>query len=349
MQAMPAPEPPEPLAPSGDPSPLNASVGPLRESLLAPRTTSESLEQTEQRPSVGVVVLTMLTMVINASNSAVFKHVQAQAPKYIFDCNVLCSTNLVGLLTLPLWFRRDLTPEKLKAVGWRRWLALLVGTLLFQVVGPFFFLKGLAGTSVAQAAVLARLDQVEFYAFALAFLGEKLVAWDAVANALTLLAVALTLTVGPLFGAPIALESSSILVIVSTFGYSGSLYVSKRFLTKVPIGIVSVFRLLVGTLGFHFYVLAVGGRDGLSRLFAPELWRYMSRRMVRGPCCWRHGTARRQGPRHRAYRMALGCSTHPGRSAWAAEKPDVRCRAAAVPESLRPARRDPKRPVALRV
>ena len=115
--------------------------------------------------------MTMVTMVINASNSAVFKHVQAQAPHVIFDCNVLCSTNLVGLLTLPIWFRRDLTPDKLRAVGCRRWLALLVGTLLFQVVGPFFFLKGLAGTSVAQAAVLARLDQVEFYVFALCLLG----------------------------------------------------------------------------------------------------------------------------------------------------------------------------------
>ena len=219
--------------------------------------------------------MTMVTMVINASNSAVFKHVQAQAPDVIFDCNVLCSTNLVGLLTLPIWFRRDLTPDKLRAVGCRRWLALLVGTLLFQVVGPFFFLKGLAGTSVAQAAVLARLDQVEFYVFALCLLGEKLNAWDAAANALTLLAVVLTLTVAPLFGTPIALDSSSILVIVSTFGYSGSLLVSKKFLTKVPIGIVSVFRLLVGTLAFHLYVLAVGGRDGLSRLFAPELWQHM--------------------------------------------------------------------------
>ena len=76
------------------------------------------------------------------------------------------------------------------AGGPMRALALLVGTLLFQVVGPFFFLKGLAGTSVAQAAVLARLDQVEFYIFALALLGERLSAWDATANALTLLAPA---------------------------------------------------------------------------------------------------------------------------------------------------------------
>lgn len=215
-------------------------------------------------------------MMINASNSAAFKYVQAQAPDVVTDCNVLCATNLIGLVTLPIFFRRDLTRHKARSVSRMQWLALFVGTLLFQVVGPFFFLRGLGGTSISQAAILARLDQVEFYVFAILLLREKCTVWDAAANGITLVAVIAAVVITPAFGLPLTLNASSVYVIMSTFGYSGSLLISKRFLASVPIGIVGTFRLLVGTLSFHGYVVAVHGNVGVDTLFAPSLWVHMA-------------------------------------------------------------------------
>ncbi len=249
---------------------VNASINrDLRSALL-------SDEQPAKPPSSmrGVAIL-LAAMVINASNSAAFKFVQGQAPDIVTSCNVLCSTNMIGLVTLPILFRRDLTLAKVRAIRVGQWLALLVGTLLFQVIGPFFFLKGLGTTSVSQAAILARLDQVEFYVFSLACLGEQCNGWDGAANLLTLVAVVIAIVISPAFGQPLSLDASSIYIIVSTFGYSGSLLVSKRYLTSVPVGIVGVFRLLVGTLSFHAYTITMGGGDGFINLYDARLWVHM--------------------------------------------------------------------------
>ena len=121
----------------------------------------------EQQTTTTTKVLLAIAMVINASNPAVFKRLQSMEPDYVYDCNVLCATNLIGLVTLPLIFRRDLTCANVRRLSARQWAALVAGTALFQVVGPFFFLKGLAGSSVAEAAILARLDSVEFYLLSL--------------------------------------------------------------------------------------------------------------------------------------------------------------------------------------
>jgi drug/metabolite transporter (DMT)-like permease len=254
----------------------NAGIG--SEALSGAGSTQSGPEAAGTPPqttTIAALCSLAVAMVINASNSAAFNSLNDHNSTLFMSCNVLCGTNLIGLLTLPIIFRRDLTANNVRRVTRQEWVAMFFGTLLFQVVGPFFFLEGLAETSISQAAILARLDQVEFYALSLIVLKEVVNRWDLAVNALTLLAVTLTIVVAPAFGEAVEMSSTSVFILVSTLGYSGSLTISKRFLTRVPIGIVAVFRLTVGTAAFHTYVLAVNPSQ-VGTLFSAEYWAQMA-------------------------------------------------------------------------
>ena len=118
-------------------------------------------------------------------------------------CNMLCGSNLIGLVTLPPLFRSDLTMKNIYAVRvlpfvrcvlfliffvhsflpsfslnvisffsiivqitrWQ-WLGLTVGTLLYSVGGPLLYYTAVETVPMPTVAILQRLESVEFLLWA---------------------------------------------------------------------------------------------------------------------------------------------------------------------------------------
>merc|ERR1711918_252632 len=63
-------------------------------------------------------------------------------------------------------------------------------------------------------------------------------------------------------------------IIIASLCFTGSLLISTRYLTDAPPGILTIFRLLVGTVSYHT-IAAARGRDQYSKLWDSTLWLHM--------------------------------------------------------------------------
>ena len=109
----------------------------------------------------------------------------------------------------------------------------------YSAAGPLLALKGLEMVDVPTAAVLQRIESLEFLLMARLFMGEEVTRWTLANAGLTAAGVLLALLSPPLFGARLEFGQGSVLILLAGLCYSSSLVISKRFLSPVPVGIVS--------------------------------------------------------------------------------------------------------------
>jgi len=132
--------------------------------------------------STGIgILLLIVSITIFSSNSAVYQwilkngtgHDDRNEAKQVFNpCYVNCGSNVIALLTLPIIFRHDLTRNNLQALTKVQMLILFISTLLYTVAGPFLMLSALQSVSIPTAAILQRLETVEFLMFSWLFLED---------------------------------------------------------------------------------------------------------------------------------------------------------------------------------
>jgi drug/metabolite transporter (DMT)-like permease len=66
-----------------------------------------------------------------------------------------------------------------------------------------------------------------------------------------------------------------ILAAIGAVALAVSTIISQQHLSKIPLGIYSVFRTALGTIIFFFLALIIYGRDHFTDMFSPFLWRWM--------------------------------------------------------------------------
>lgn len=182
---------------------------------------------------------------------------------------------MIGLAVLTPFFRKDLACSRLREVCKNEWAALMVSTLLYSVVGPWFDLQALTLVTVTTSAVLARFQSVLWFVLSIAVLKTPFNWWDATNTALTLLGIVLSIALIPAFGGRIDLGLGHLYVIISVTAYAFSLTIAKKWLKEVSIGLMVVFRLGLGTVAYHIMAFVQGNIDGLYELYSPRLWYYM--------------------------------------------------------------------------
>ena len=186
-----------------------------------------------------------MSVLIASSKDAVFKRIFTKSGHFN-ACNVLCGSNLIGLLTLPLIFKKDLTFAKLKQVKKRHWGIMFLATSLYSVLGPMFYLIGLQTSSVIDAAILSRLESLEFLILSTCFIPNSTLDLWAMINLLIILSGVVASIVTKPFFDPVTgyidVDKGALYIIAGGGCFVGSLLLTKRFLSDVPVGILGMFR-----------------------------------------------------------------------------------------------------------
>lgn len=76
-------------------------------------------------------------------------------------------------------------------------------------------------------------------------------------------------------GGKVTLNTGVLFLLLSGFGYVGSLFVLKAWLQGVPLGVLALFRVAVGTLFYHLLAYVQGSTTAEEALYDWHLWRCM--------------------------------------------------------------------------
>merc|ERR1711972_1039908 len=164
------------------------------------------------------------------------------------------------------------TCANMKAITKTQWFALIFGTICYSAVGPLLYLMALQSITIASAAILQRLESLEFLVLAILFMGEKVDCWSLTNTALTLVGILVALLSPPLFGQQLEFSQGFVLMVLSGFVFVASLFVTKKWLAGIPTGILAVLRLGLGTLIYHATALLRGSNLGLVDLYTKAYW-----------------------------------------------------------------------------
>lgn len=130
---------------------------------------------------------------------------------------------------------------------------MLLGCLLANVLGSVAYLQGLRLTSVPARAMTGRLESVDFLAASAWLLGDRYGGWVQVNASLTVLGV-VTAVVFPVVVEhhPMEGKVGYVYLVLGGWGYTLSLLITKKYLVHLPVGLLSLFKLSLGTILFHF-------------------------------------------------------------------------------------------------
>jgi len=202
-------------------------------------------------PGTVALVLSVLTF---SSNSSVFVLLKEQDEATFTPCNVLCATNTYGVVFMVLYlvvYKKSLTSDHVRNLTRTDLTALLVGSILYQVVGPYFFYIALNTLSVPAASIVQRLESLYFLFLSYVFLRAEVSKWALFSASLTLVGVLLATFWNSLVGKEASYPAGILYMILSGFAYSGSLLTTKKYLSQCNTGIVAITRSVVGMVIFH--------------------------------------------------------------------------------------------------
>jgi drug/metabolite transporter (DMT)-like permease len=126
----------------------------------------------------------------------------------------------------------------------RKWAIMFLATSLYSVLGPMIYLTGLQMSNIVDAAILSRLESLEFLLFATCIIPNSPIDLWAAINAFIILA-------GVGASSYTGVDEGDGYIILGGACFVGSLLLTKRFLSDVPVGILGMFRVSMGTIVYH--------------------------------------------------------------------------------------------------
>ncbi len=217
----------------------------------------------------------MAMLIFSASNS-VFVLLHGIDEEALNACSILCASNLVGLFLMLILFRNKLTLEVLLSISFYDWIWLFIGSFLYSCIAPYFILAGLSRISVDMVGILQRMESINILILGYFFkIGVKISHWGICNALLTLTGILLTL-ISPIFwGEKFEFSLGMLYVLIGGVSYSSSLIISMICIHRIPLPVVAVFRVSIGTLMFHIF-MAIMIQDYMwNELRNATLWLYM--------------------------------------------------------------------------
>lgn len=232
----------------------------------------KKVSEAEEDSFYGFVYL-FIAMAIFSSSSSAYYWLNHFDPEVFDQCTVLCASNMVGLLFVLVFYRHWLSLETFKSLSVSDWLWLFVGSLFYSVLAPYLFMSGLDTVTVADAAILSRMESINILVLAFVFLGQTVSRWAMLNALLTFAGIVLTLVSPAFFHQVASFSKGNILILASGWAYSLSLLISMKTLRTIPVAVVAIFRVAIGTIMFHLLVLVMKG-DSME-LYNYRLWTYI--------------------------------------------------------------------------
>jgi drug/metabolite transporter (DMT)-like permease len=226
------------------------------------------------RKYLGYFYLSLAMLIFSASNSA-FVLLHGIDEQALNACSILCASNLVGLFLMLILFRKKLTLEVLLTITKVDWMWLFIGSFLYSCIAPYFILTGLSRISVDMVGILQRMESINILILGYFFIGTKVSTWCVCNAFITFIGILLTVISPLFFGEKIEFSVGMLYVLLGGISYSSSLIISMLCIHRIPLAVVAVFRVSIGTLMFHIF-MAVMIQDYMwNELRNATLWLYM--------------------------------------------------------------------------
>ena len=250
-------------------------------------TQKPKIDPTESQK--GKIYLWLAILIFGAASAVVAKlvmigesaHLDGRNP--IAFCNLLFAGNVVAGVTLLAIFHSDWKLSKLKELTPKQWLIQLVLAGTSGALAPSLMFRAIEQTSVTNIVLIETIE-IPLGLFLAWLLFREKSSWSAVIGALlALIGVATTLWLemgqpgemmqqGQMRG---GIGRGEIYAITGTFLLVLGAELGRKQLQSIPLGVFSVFRNVVGSIIFFFFVLIMLGPGHFMDLFRPVLWGWM--------------------------------------------------------------------------
>lgn len=199
-------------------------------------------------------------------------------------CNVLFVGNLCALLVFMIIHWRQLSRETLRQLSSREWFGLVIVAILSGALAPGLIFQALAQTGVNNVVLVGRLEPPLALALSVWALRERVNVWEVVGAVAAFIGVTLTIVLQPpsptlmtmgmgVFS--IGIGVGELLAAAGAIALATATIISKKLLSRVPLGIYSIFRTALGTVVFFVAALVLYGSNHFMDAFSPFLWQWM--------------------------------------------------------------------------
>lgn len=250
----------------------------------------------------GQLYLWCAIIIFGAANSVTRRLTEIGAEHYIDGrnpisfCNVLFVGNLCALLVLLIVYGQQLKLSRLRQLNQQEWFNLTIASIIGGALAPGLIFQALAITDVNNVVLIGRLEPPLTLAFSVWLLRERVNFWEIIGAIVSFFGVFLTISLPGNFQAMaqmsnyFSLGEGEILTAIAAIALAGSTIIGKAKLSKVPLGIYSIYRTALGTVIFFFTALLLYGHNHFMDVFSPFLWKWM---LIYGPVivvvgqsCW---------------------------------------------------------------
>ena len=226
----------------------------------------------------GRFYLLIATLIFGAAN-AVTRQLHNLGTQHPVDgrnpisfCNSLFVGNLCALIALILIYHREWNVQTLRQITWKDWVSLTIVAILGGALAPALIFTALDLTNVNNVVLIGRIEPPIALALSVWLLRAKVNGW-VVAGAIAAFAgVVLTILLQQV---GISLGRGELMTAIAAVALAISAIISKVQLGRIPLGIFSTFRMLVGTVVFFVVVLKLYGPVHFVDVFSPFLWQWM--------------------------------------------------------------------------
>lgn len=234
----------------------------------------------------GQAYLWLAVLIFGASSAVTRKLTDIGAQNFVDGqnpislCNVLFVGNLCALLVLVMIYWRQWNRATLRQLSRQEWRSLVFLAILSGALAPGLIFQALALTQVTNVVLVGRLEPPLTLALSVWLLRDQVNGWGVMGAITAFIGVALTIFLQPVMenmmqmgGFPMGL--GELLAALGAIALAISTIISKKRLSKVPLGIYSIVRTGLGTIIFFFLALALYGHDHFMGVLSPFLWQWM--------------------------------------------------------------------------
>ncbi|MDJ0736064.1 MAG: DMT family transporter [Nostocaceae cyanobacterium] len=214
-------------------------------------------------------------------------------------CNLLFVGNICALLMLLLVYYRQLNIPNLKQISGQNWLNMGAAAILSGAIAPALIFMALDLTMVTNVVLIGRIEPPLALALSIFLLKERVDIWSIVGAIISLAGVVITVFLQTLWENMMSPEvfitvgQGEIMTAIAAISLAVSTIISKARLQQIPLGIFSVFRLILATIVLFCVVISFYGVNHFMDVASPFLWQWMliygGVIIVLGQLCWFNG------------------------------------------------------------
>jgi len=195
-------------------------------------------------------------------------------------CNVLFVGNICGLGIMLLIFYQEWRPNNLKKISRRDWINLTVISIVSGTLVPSLIFAALDSTNVTNVVLLSRLEPPIALVLSFWLLKSPLNLLTTLGSLISFAGVAVTILLSlpemsTLEGNFFHIGQGEIFTVIGATLSAISTVYSKSRLSRIPLGIFSVFRNALGTVVFFIFANLIYGPTHFGQVFSPFLWQWM--------------------------------------------------------------------------